>query len=121
MTEVLRNGTKTESEPICEIAGNPDYDFTSAVWGPLNKTIYVSTNSGKVLILDAKSGEIKVEEHIHHAEIFRLWMSHDFTLLVSASRDGTAKLLHPDSLEQIREFYFDKPCRGVAISPLFDD
>lgn len=41
-------------------------------------------------------------------------------MLITCSKDGTAKLLHPRTLEQIRVFDFVKPCRAAAISPLFD-
>lgn len=48
-------------------------------------------------------------------------MSHDFTMLYSASRDGNAKLLHPETFEVVRNYRFGgKPCRTVAVSPLFD-
>ena len=48
-------------------------------------------------------------------------MSHDFTMLYTASRDGTSKLLHPETFEEIRQYSFGgKACRTVAVSPLFD-
>jgi len=58
---------------------------------------------------------------MHLNEIFSLFMSHDFTMLVSASNDGTAKLLDPSSLKEIRTFNYGKPCRSAILSPLFDD
>lgn len=43
-------------------------------------------------------------------------------MLVTCSREGTAKILNPETLEEVRSFkYGDKPCRGATISPLFDD
>lgn len=42
-------------------------------------------------------------------------------MLMTCSRDGTAKLLHPETFEEIRNFVYKKPVRGIAISPLFDD
>ena len=48
-------------------------------------------------------------------------MSHDYTMLFTASRDGTSRLLHPETFEEIRQYQFGKrPCRTVAISPLHD-
>ena len=46
--------------------------------------------------------------------------SKDFTMLFTSSRDGTCKLLHPDTFDEIRSFHFNFPCRNAAISPLFD-
>lgn len=43
-------------------------------------------------------------------------------MLVTSSRDGYAKILNPETLEEVRVFkYGQKPCRGATISPLFDD
>lgn len=58
---------------------------------------------------------------MHMGEIFQIQISHDFTMLVSSSNDGTCKLLDPSSLREVRTFSFGKPCRSSAVSPLFDD
>ncbi len=57
---------------------------------------------------------------VHRSEIFSFTVTYDHTMLITCSRDGTAKLLHPKTLEQIRVFEFVKPCRAATISPLFD-
>jgi len=31
-------------------------EFTCAAWGPLNKTLYVATKTGKLMIIDVASG-----------------------------------------------------------------
>mgnify|MGYP003343367780 CR=1 FL=1 len=41
-------------------------------------------------------------------------------MLITCSRDGYAKLLHPRTLKEVKVFEFVKPCRAAAISPLFD-
>lgn len=49
-------------------------------------------------------------------------MTHDYTMLFTASKEGTSKLLNPETFEEIRSFKFgDLACRTVAVSPLFDD
>jgi WD40 repeat protein len=96
--------------------------FNYAVWGALNKTIYVATTHGRVMVFDVATANFLKEKHLHSEEIFQLFMSHDFTMLVTSSRDGTSKLINPETLEEIRVFkYGNKPCRSAAISPLFDD
>lgn len=104
-----------------QIIGSSDYEFTSCVWGPLNKCLYVSTHQGKVFQIDVASGKISREKQVHKSEIFRLHISHDYAMLMSCSRDGSAKLLNPETFEEVRNFSYKKPVRGVAISPLFDD
>ena len=71
--------------------------------------------------IDVQSGKTIKEKWAHKHEIFKLHITHDFTMLVTCSKDGTAKLQHPETFEEIRSFDFKKPVRGVAISPLFDD
>lgn len=41
-------------------------------------------------------------------------------MLMTGSRDGYAKLVHPETFKTIREFHYGKPCRSATISPLFD-
>jgi hypothetical protein len=41
-------------------------------------------------------------------------------MLITCSKDGTAKLLNPRTLEQVKVFDFVKPCRAAAISPLYE-
>lgn len=64
---------------------------------------------------------IENEQHIHKDEIFSLSITHDFTMLTTSSRDGTAKILNPRDLSTVRQFVYGKPCRSATISPLFDD
>ena len=107
---------------VKEIKSSSENIYTSALWGPLNKTIYVATNSGKLLSLDVSSGKTLKEQQVHKAEIYQLHMTHDFTMLFTCSKDGTCKLLNPETFEEIRVFTFGNvPCRAVCVSPLFDD
>lgn len=41
-------------------------------------------------------------------------------MLITCSKDGTAKLLHPKTLDVVRVYEFTKPCRAASISPFFD-
>ena len=107
---------------IKEIKSSGENIYTHALWGPLNKTIYTSTTNGKVLCIDYGSTKTLKEVQVHRAEIFQIQLTHDYTMLFTASKDGTAKLLNPETFEEIRSFSFTAgPCRAVAVSPLFDD
>jgi translation initiation factor 3 subunit I len=107
---------------VKEIKCRPDTHYTHAVWGALNKTIYLSTNTGVLNTVDVASGTFLKNEQVHKQEIFKLFLTHDYTMLFTASRDGTSKLLHPETFEVIREYHYGgKPCRMVTVSPLFDD
>lgn len=103
-----------------EIQGPQDHIITQASWGPLNKTLYVSTDKGRFLIHDIENEKVLVQADVHKSEIFSFTVTYDHTMLITCSRDGMAKLLHPKTLQPVRVFDFGRPCRNAAISPLFD-
>ena len=95
--------------------------ITQASWGPLNYSLYVATDKGRFIIHDWEKDEVIVQAEVHKGEIFSFTVTYDHTMLITCSRDGTAKLLNPRTLEPVKVFNFVKPCRAVAISPLFDN
>ena len=120
---MVASGVSSENTPkvVKEISPIANQEFTCAAWGPLNKTLYVATKTGKLQIIDVGSGTCLKDVQIHQYEIYQLTMSHDFTMLFTGSRDGTSKLLHPETFEEIRQYSFgNRPCRTVAVSPLHD-
>ena len=121
--DILKRGDISEpAKSVGQIDGTKDFSYNYAVWGPLNKTIYVATNTGKVMIFDVSNGKCIKKKSVHKDEIFQLQMTHDYTMLTTSSRDGDAKVLHPETLDEVRVFnYGQKPCRSAQISPLFDD
>ena len=123
LADVLASARTPENAPkvFKEFTPVNQAEFTCAVWGPLNKTLYVGTKAGKVQIIDVGSGHTIKDTQVHEFEIYQLTMSHDYTMLYSASRDGGTKLLHPETFETVRSYGFGgRPCRTVAVSPLHD-
>jgi len=110
-----------EPKVITEIEASQDYLFTHAVWGPLNKSLFVATSNGKLLEYNASTGGLIKEEQVHKSEIFQIHMTHDFTMLTTCSRDGHAKILNRETFKEVRSFDYGKPCRTASVSPLFDD
>jgi hypothetical protein len=41
-------------------------------------------------------------------------------MMFTCSRDGTCKLLHPETFDEIRSYQFDFPCRNASVSPLYE-
>jgi translation initiation factor 3 subunit I len=122
MAAVLSAGISSENtpKPTKEFTA-ATHEYTCAAWGPLNKTLYVATKTGKVQTVEVSSGRVTNEVQVHGSEIYMLTISHDFTMLFTSSRDGTSKLLHPEHFDEIRCYSFDgKACRAVAVSPLHD-
>lgn len=92
-----------------------------ASWGPLNKTIYCSTNRGRVFILDASTGETIKSEKLHSGEVLSFSFSKDQLMLLTSSKEGNALLLDSATLKPLKEFKnAGKPIRCGDISPLYD-
>ena len=98
-----------------------DHLITQVSWGPLNKTLYIATDKGRFIIWDIDGDKELISEDVHKSEIFSFTVTYDHTMLITCSRDGTAKLLHPKTLQPVRVFQFSKPCRTASISPLYDN
>jgi len=43
-------------------------------------------------------GQLIEEKAVHAGDIYSLTITNDYTMLVSAGKDGSAKLLHPETL-----------------------
>ena len=69
---------------------------------------------------DLEDEAIDTVRDVHKNEIFSITITRDFTMLFTASRDGTCKLLHPGTLDEIRCFQFEFPCRNCSINPLYE-
>jgi len=109
-------------KPTHEIkAPEGDMTYTDCIWGPLDKSIYIATSNGKIIFYDLDKKRIESEVLVHQDEIFQLSLTHDFTMMTSSSRDGTAKVLNPRDLSIVRTFSYGKPVRTSMVSPLFDD
>lgn len=55
-TVIAGGNTENAPKPFREITPINQHEFTCAAWGPLNKTLYVGTKTGKVQIIDVGSG-----------------------------------------------------------------
>jgi translation initiation factor 3 subunit I len=85
-------------------------EISQASFGYLNKGIYLSDNKGKMLIINAITGEIEVDAKVHPGfEIFSFAFSVDFSMLASCGKDNMCKLLNPDTLEIIKIFDKESP------------
>ena len=120
LKKVLANGmTKEFVEPIKSIKAPKDHEINCARWGPLDKTIYYCTNRGRLIQLDLEENSAVMVRDVHKNEIFTIKLTEDFTMLYTCSRDGTCKLLHPQTFDEIRNYQFDFPCRDCCVNPLY--
>ena len=124
MKKALEWGVKRDDEVMkhdFQLNGPKDHIVNKAVWGPLDKSIYYGTNEGRLIHYDLEKKEIITVQHPHkNYEIMNMTLTHDFTMLFTCSMDGNCKLLHPETLTEIRNFRFDFPVRDAQISPLYE-
>ena len=115
--DCLKSNTPKE---IHEIKAPGEFQFTKAVWGPKNESLFVATTNGKLFQYNFETKSFVKEEQAHRGPILSLDMTYDYTMLMTGSHDGYAKLIHPETFQTVREFNYEKPCRSASISPLFD-
>lgn len=92
--------------------------ITSAVWGPLDEVIITGHENGDLCQWDVSAQEMGRRVCDHNKQINDIQLSRDMNLLVTASKDLTAKLFDTYSLDHMKTFKTDRPVNSAAISPL---
>jgi translation initiation factor 3 subunit I len=96
--------------------------FVSCKWMNLNKNILCSREDGWLQMIDYDSGETLRENQIHSKIIMDVDVSKHEEIILTASKDGKACVVDPDTLEVIHTLYPKDPPRNIntcKISPLF--
>jgi translation initiation factor 3 subunit I len=89
-------------------------------WGPFDATLVSIFEEGTVIIWDASTGEQVELIQAHNTIVTSLNFSDDRLLMVTSSKDQTAKLWAMDTYECVKTYKSDRPLNDVAISPLFN-
>ncbi|KTF73173.1 hypothetical protein cypCar_00039300, partial [Cyprinus carpio] len=92
-----------DNQPYLSVPCN-ESKITSAVWGPLGEFVIAGHENGEMNQYCAKSGEILKTTKEHTKQINDIQTSVDLTMLISASKDCTAKLFDFTNLEHIKTF-----------------
>ena len=66
---------------------------------------------------DVETGKEVVSVQVHKDRVNRVNFNRDKTLMITASKDKTAKLLDPVNFEIIKNFQTPTPVNGAVISP----
>lgn len=107
----------TQNEPYLTIPCK-DSKVTSAVWGSLGEYIVVGLENGQLLQYSKKSGEILMQTKEHIKQVNDLQTSQDLTMVITASKDTTAKLFDIESLDLLKTYKTERPVNSAAISPI---
>ncbi|XP_049848382.1 uncharacterized protein LOC126314449 [Schistocerca gregaria] len=91
--------------------------FSGVKWGRLDKWIYTSDKCG-LTIFDAKTGNVIKEVcNVHRKEIKEFNFDKEKGFIITASADGTAKLLNANTLEVVKTYEAGRSVNCAVISP----
>lgn len=103
--------------PTLAIALPSKEKATEVAWSAFNEKLICSFEDGSVRVFDPTTGKLLQSTKIHTQSIQRISMSKDKTLLVTSSKDYSAKLLDADTLEVLKTYQTDRPVNAAIIHP----
>lgn len=103
-----------------EIDLPPKMKATKVVWGALNEKLIVSYADGSLRTFDPIDGTELQYAQVHNKDINRLTLNKDRTLLLTCSKDYTAKLLEADTLQVLKTYKTDRPVNAAVMHPTKD-
>jgi translation initiation factor 3 subunit I len=86
-------------------------------WTIADQYIIAGFESGFIVKYDVATGKEVKRIKAHEKRVNRINFNRDKSMFITASKDCTAKLMDPFTLEVIKTFVTDRPVNGVAISP----
>jgi translation initiation factor 3 subunit I len=93
---------------------------TKVKWGPFDKTLVSIFEEGTIYIFDAVDGSL-IDKITHSfSPVTSVNFSEDRMLMVTSSKDMTAKLWAMDNYECVKTYKSDRPLNDVVISPMFN-
>ncbi|XP_022646472.1 eukaryotic translation initiation factor 3 subunit I-like isoform X1 [Varroa jacobsoni] len=92
---------------------------TAALWWNLDDGILTGHEDGSVCIWDFRQGLKRMQrERTHSGIINDMQYNKDCTMVITASKDHSAKVLDSDSLTELKKFQTERPVNSAAISPI---
>jgi translation initiation factor 3 subunit I len=113
----MGGGAQGMPRPIDEIYEQAPVRITRAAWGPLNHTIFLCTEDGKVRIVDRRNNQNLEVIRDHKKSIQELaWDPHQFMFL-TASTDSTARLYDAHTFKPLKVYSTGRAINGASIHP----
>jgi len=114
-----QSGNSYASKRLLSIDDQLPMKATKVKWGPFDETLVSIFEEGTVIVWDATNGkQLKLIE-AHQGIVTSLNFSEDRMLMITSSKDMTAKLWAMDTYEKVKEYKSDRPLNDAAISPLY--
>mmetsp|Transcript_126029 Transcript_126029/g.368252 ORF Transcript_126029/g.368252 Transcript_126029/m.368252 type:complete len:358 (+) Transcript_126029:15-1088(+) len=93
---------------------------TKVKWGPFDETLVSIFEEGTVIVWDASNGKQIHLIQAHASAVTSLNFSEDRMLMITASKDNTAKLWAMDNYQCVKTYKSDRPLNDACISPLYN-
>lgn len=109
------------TKPIQVIESNiKDDKIQVGLWGWHNETIITGHSNGMIRLYDVEKGKEISKIEAHTKVVTSLQFEKYRGVFLSASKDGSAKLIDTRSLEVIKVYETGRPLNAASISPLMD-
>lgn len=102
---------------IAEITVDDNDKATCLGWTIADEFIIAGFNSGLIVKYEVATGKEVARNKVHDDRVNRITFSRDKSMFITASKDCSAKLVDPFTLEVIKTFRTDRPVNGAVISP----
>ena len=115
-----QKGTK----PLKSITIPHNDKISKTRWCDLGKVIIAVSDTGIIYKYDYNSSKLLLEKRIHEKEIMDLDISPKEELIMTAAKDGKAKILDPDNFDIMTELFPQNPVRNInacRFSPLISE
>ena len=91
--------------------------LTVTLWGPQSQILVTGHENGNLALFDPKSGDRVTVADEHEEKVNDLQPGRGGLLLISSSKDQSARLFDPFSLELLKTYKADRPVNSAAICP----
>ncbi|XP_018026808.2 eukaryotic translation initiation factor 3 subunit I [Hyalella azteca] len=117
----IRERQDVEDSPMMRMPITPHMmKGLSVLWGSLDTAIVTGHEDGAIVKWDVRTGKNLDRRCEHSGQIDDMQLNHDGSLLITASKDTTARLWDLETFEPMKKYKTERPVKSAAISPLLD-
>ena len=104
---------KKGTEPVKAILIPNKDKISKTRWFDLGKSIIATSEKGVIYKYDYESAKLLLQQKIHDNIIMDMDISPKEELILTASKDGKAKVLNPDTFDIMAELFPQNPVRNI--------
>ena len=104
---------KKGTEPVKSILIPNKDKISKTRWFDLGKSIIATSEKGVIYKYDYESAKLLLQQKIHDNIIMDMDISPKEELIITASKDGKAKVLNPDTFDIMSELFPQNPVRNI--------